>query len=88
MCVWTLSQRRKSLLESSSCVDQLTSQNYLWVAGGVCCASQLPAPERRPDLIESVQYPQLVWLIRWCVNEDQNKQPTAVQVIDYLHILQ
>jgi len=51
-------------------------------------ASQLPALECHPDLIESLQYPQLIWLIRWCVNEDQNNLPTAAQVIDYLHTLQ
>ena len=74
VCVCGLRQRRKISLESSSWVDhtgQLTSRNYLWVDGGVCCASQLPAPERHPDLIKSV------WLIKWCVNEDQNKSWTT-----------
>ena len=52
------------------------------------CTSQFPAPERRPDLIESIRYPQLVRLVRWCLNEDRNQRPTAAQVIDYLRTLQ
>ena len=52
------------------------------------CTSEFPAPERRPDLIESIRYPQLVQLIRWCLNEDRNQRPTATQVIDYLRTLQ
>ena len=52
------------------------------------CTCEFPAPERRPDLIESIRYPQLVRLIRWCLNEDRNQRPTAAQVIDYLHTLQ
>ena len=51
------------------------------------CTSEFPAPERCPDLIESIRYPQLVRLIRWCLNEDQNQRPTTAQVIDYLHTL-
>ena len=52
------------------------------------CTSEFPAPERRPDLIESIRYPQLVRLIRWCLNEDRNQRPTASQVINYLRTLQ
>ena len=52
------------------------------------CTSQFPVPDRCPDLIESILYPQLVRLIRWCLNEDRNQRPTAAQVIDYLCILQ
>ena len=52
------------------------------------CTSQFPVLERRPDLIESIRYPQLVRLIRWCLNEDRNQRPTAAQVIDYLRTLQ
>ena len=52
------------------------------------CTSEFPAPERRPDLIESIRYPQLVRLIRWCLNEDRNQRPTAAQVINYLRTLQ
>ena len=52
------------------------------------CTSEFPAPERRPDLIESIHYPQLVRLIRWCLNEDRNQRPTAAQVINYLRTLQ
>ena len=52
------------------------------------CTCEFPAPDRRPDLIESIQYPQLAELIRRCLNEDQNQRPTAAQVIEYLHTLQ
>ena len=52
------------------------------------CTCEFPAPECRPDLIESIHYPQLVQLISWCLNEDRNQRPTAVQVIDCLHTLQ
>ena len=52
------------------------------------CTSQFPVPERRPDLIESIRYPELVRLVRWCLNEDRNQRPTAAQVIDYLRTLQ
>ena len=52
------------------------------------CTCEFPAPECHPDLIESIRYPQLVRLIRWCLNEDRNQRPTAVQVIDCLHTLQ
>ena len=52
------------------------------------CTCDFPEPERRPDLIESIRYPQLVRLIRWCLNEDRNQRPTAAQVIDYLRTLQ
>ena len=52
------------------------------------CTCDFPEPERRPDLIESIRYPQLVRLIRWCLNEDRNQRPTAAQVINYLRTLQ
>ena len=52
------------------------------------CTCEFPTPECRPDLIESICYPQLVRLIRLCLNEDRNQQPTAEQVIDYLRTLQ
>ena len=52
------------------------------------CTCEFPAPERHPDLIESIRYSQLVRLIRWCLNEDRNQRPIAAQVIDYLHTLQ
>ena len=51
------------------------------------CTCDFPEPERRPDLIESIRCPQLVRLIRWCLNEDRNQRPTAAQVIDYLSTL-
>ena len=52
------------------------------------CTCEFPVPERRPNLIETIQYPPLVRLIRQCLNEDRNQRPTAAQVIDYLHTLQ
>ena len=51
------------------------------------CTCDFPDLERCPDLIESIRYPQLVRLIRWCLNEDQSQHPTAAQVISYLHTL-
>ena len=52
------------------------------------CTCEFPAPDCRPDMIESIRCPQLVKLIRWCLNEDRNQRPTAAQVIDYLCTLQ
>ena len=52
------------------------------------CTCDFPEPEHRPDLIECIRYPQLVGLIRWCLNEDRNQRPTAAQVINYLRTVQ
>ena len=52
------------------------------------CACQFPAPERRPELIQSIEYPQLVELIMRCLNADKDRRPTAAQLIDILQSMQ
>ena len=52
------------------------------------CTCQFPAPERRPELIQSIEYPQLVELIMRCLNEDKDRRPTAAQLIDILQSMQ
>ena len=49
---------------------------------------QFPAPEHRPELIQSIEYPQLVELIMRCLNEDKDRRPTAAQLIDILQSMQ
>ena len=48
------------------------------------CTCQFPAPERRIELIDSIDHPGLVSLIVRCLNEDKDRRPTAAQVIDIL----
>ena len=52
------------------------------------CTCQFPAPERRIELIDSINHPGLVSLIVRCLNEDKNRRPTAAQVIDILQSMQ
>ena len=52
------------------------------------CTCQFPAPERRPELIQSIEYPQLVELIMRCLNADKDRRPTAAQLIDVLQSMQ
>ena len=52
------------------------------------CTCQFPAPERRPELIQSIEYPQLVELIMRCLNADKDHRPTAAQLIDILQSMQ
>ena len=52
------------------------------------CTCQFPAPERRPELIQSIEYPQLVELIMRCLNEDKDRRPTAAQLTDILQSMQ
>ena len=52
------------------------------------CTCQFPAPERRPELIQSIEYPQLVELIMRCLNADKDRRPTAAQLIDILQSMQ
>ena len=49
------------------------------------CTCQFLAPERRIELIDSIDHPGLVSLIVRCLNEDKDRRPTAAQVIDILH---
>ena len=52
------------------------------------CTCQFPAPERRVELIDSIDHPGLVSLIARCLNEDKDRRPTAAQVIDILQSMQ
>ena len=52
------------------------------------CTCSFPAPERRAELIESIEHPQLVGLIQQCLNTDRDRRPTAAQLIDILQAMQ
>ena len=52
------------------------------------CTCEFPAPERRAELIDSIEYPRLVNLIMQCLNEDKERRPTASQLIDFLQSMQ
>ena len=52
------------------------------------CTCQFLAPQRRPELIQSIEYPQVVELIMRCLNEDKDRRPTAAQLIDILQSMQ
>ena len=47
-----------------------------------------PAPERRPELMESIDHPRLLNLIRHCLNTDKDRRPTAAQLVDLLQAMQ
>ena len=47
-----------------------------------------PAPERREELMKSIDHPKLLNLIRQCLNRDKDRRPTAAQVVDILQTLQ
>ena len=44
----------------------------------------LPVPDNRMQLIESINLPQMVNLIRQCMNEDKGQRPTAAQLVHLL----
>ena len=44
----------------------------------------LPVPDNRMQLIESINLPQMVNLIRQCMNEDKDQRPTAAQLVHLL----
>ena len=52
------------------------------------CTCEFPAPERRVQLIESIEHPQLVDLIQQCLNTDKDQRPTAAQLVDILQAMQ
>ena len=43
-----------------------------------------PAPECRVELMDSIDHPILLNLIRQCLNEDRDKRPTTAQLVDFL----
>ena len=47
-----------------------------------------PAPECREELMESIDHPRLLNLIRQCLNRDKDRRPTAAQLVDILQTLQ
>ena len=52
------------------------------------CTCQFPVPERRAELIDTIEQPRLVQLIRQCLNADRDRRPTAAQLVDLLHSMQ
>ena len=52
------------------------------------CTCDFPAPERRAELIESIQHPQLLNLIIQCLNTDKDRRPTADQLVNILQAMQ
>ena len=52
------------------------------------CTCQFPVPERRAELIDTIEQPRLVQLIRQCLNTDRERRPTAAQLVDLLHSMQ
>ena len=52
------------------------------------CTCQFPVPERRAELIDTIEQPRLVQLIRQCLNADRERRPTAAQLVDLLHAMQ
>ena len=52
------------------------------------CTCQFPVPERRAELIDTIEQPQLVELIGQCLNAERERRPTAAQLVDLLHSMQ
>ena len=52
------------------------------------CTCDFPAPERREELMESIDHPRLLNLITQCLNRDKDRRPTAAQLVDILQTLQ
>jgi hypothetical protein len=48
------------------------------------CTCDFPAPERRAELMESIDHPRLLSLIRQCLNVGRDRRPTAAQLVDLL----
>ena len=51
------------------------------------CTCDFPVPERRDELIESIDYPRLLNLVRQCLNVDKDRRPTAAQLVDLLQAM-
>ena len=52
------------------------------------CTCQFPVPERRAELIDTIEQPRLFELIGQCLNADRERRPTAAQLVDLLHSMQ
>ncbi|CAI8040275.1 Seven transmembrane domain-containing tyrosine-protein kinase 1 [Geodia barretti] len=51
------------------------------------CTCDFPAPERRAELMESIDYTRLLNLIRQCQNVDKDRRPTAAQLVELLQAM-
>ena len=47
------------------------------------CTCEFPVPECRAELLESIDDPQLLKLIRQCLNDNKDKRPTATQIVGF-----
>ena len=47
-----------------------------------------PDPKCREELMESIDHPRLLNLIRQCLNQDKDRRPTAAQLVDILQTFQ
>ena len=81
--VYTAPESRDPALQSPKM--DIYSFGVLLVEMSTC---SFPAPERRAELIESIEHPQLVDLIQRCLNTDRDRRPTAAQLIDILQAMQ
>ena len=52
------------------------------------CTCDFPAPERRNELIASIRHPRLVALIIQCLRDNNDRRPTAAQLVDILQAMQ
>ena len=81
--VYTAPESRDSALQTPKM--DIYSFGVLLVEMYTC---DFPAPERRPELMESIDHPRLLNLIRHCLNTDKNRRPTAAQLVDLLQAMQ
>ena len=81
--VYTAPESRDPALQSSKM--DIYSFGVLLVEMYTC---DFPAPERREELMESIDHPRLLNLIRQCLNRDKDRRPTAAQLVDILQTLQ
>ena len=81
--VYTAPESRDPALQSSKM--DIYSFGVLLVE---MCTCDFPAPERREELMESIDHPRLLNLIRQCLNRDKDRRPTAAQLVDILQTLQ
>ena len=80
--VYTASESRDPALQTPKM--DIYSFGVLLVEMYTC---DFPAPERRPELMESIDHLRLLNLIRHCLNTDKNRRPTAAQLLDLLQAM-
>ena len=81
--VYTAPESRDPALQSSKM--DIYSFGVLLVEMYTC---DFPAPEHREELMESIDHPRLLDVIRQCLNRDKDRRPTAAQLVDILQTLQ